>query len=701
MAFRLFTLAFLVVVQCLVTSSTAVYSQSQKRGIAGNSDLRANAMNSRWHYRWHYLDPSGTYNNSQWAPMIFGAGTDESLNGRIDYILERQNRIQHVLGFNEPERADQGNTTVDRAMEAWRIISDRFSSTDLQLVSPAVSDNMEGREWLAEFMQRADAENLTIDAVAFHWYGTVNPANPIASANSFLNRVDSYHETYQRPIWITEFAGHDWDDQYSVETMRQANATFLTHALAGLESRSYVQRYAWFHGNNREEGYLSEADPHGLLRPTIVGKAYIPNQVLLSGESLDLNGTSQALDYYYLQGGSISNTGAALVNESVGGIYAMSKDDGTLQASTLAGSSDWGLPAGAFVRVEENATLRKAGTNTISWHASRLYNDGLVRLMGGTANQGTLWISDATEAAGTGQFRLDGGSHLKLGQASSATEFTLPYAMQLRGGKVSAEGQAALLSGGLTLYETTQVEVTGELGHLRITGNFIANPGGRATGIRKTGLGLLTLGGANTFTGNVRVQEGKVAIDGTTQAASVLVDAGATLQGVGTIESGIQASGIVAPGNSIGTLTADSISLLEGSILSIEIGSSTSYDQLVVNGEVLVDPGATLQILLTDDFQPIIGDEFAILTFGSFSGEFFNFDVPELPSGRWDFSQLGSSGIVFVAIPEPQHAAFGFVLVVLLFLSFAMRRRVTTMSCLISEGSRLNRLLVTEQAARN
>jgi autotransporter-associated beta strand protein len=277
---------------------------------------------------------------------------------------------------------------------------------------------------------------------------------------------------------------------------------------------------------------------------------------------------------------------------------------------------------------------------------------------------------------------LDAGSHLKLGQVSTATEFNLPYAMQLRGGEISAEGQAALLSGGLTLYETTQIEVSGEPGHLQISGNFIANPGGRVTGIRKTGLGLLTLGGANAFTGNLRVQEGAVAIDGTTQAANVIVDAGATLEGIGTIASDIQASGIVAPGNSIGTLTADSISLLEDSILSIEIGSITSYDQLVVSGEIVVDDGATLQILLTDDFQPVVGDEFSILTFGSFSGEFFSFDVPELLSGRWDFSQLGDSGIVFVAIPEPQHAEFGFLLLVLLFLSCAMRRRVATMRCL-------------------
>jgi autotransporter-associated beta strand protein len=364
-----------------------------------------------------------------------------------------------------------------------------------------------------------------------------------------------------------------------------------------------------------------------------------------------------------------------LVNESVGGIYTLSQDDGTLQASTLTGSSDWGLPTDAFVRVEENSTLRKEGTNTISWHGNRLYIDGLVRLMGGAGNQGTLWISNATDVAGSGQFRLDAGSHLKLGQTSAPQGSDLTYDVQLRGGKISAEGQSAQLSGGLTLYETTEIDVTGELDHLGITGNFLANPGGRVTGIRKTGLGLLTLSGTNAFTGNIRLLEGKIAIDGTTQAAQVVVDAGATLQGVGVIESDVQVSGIVAPGNSIGTLTTDSLALMDGSTLSMEIGSTSSFDQLVVIGEFSVDPGATLQILLGDGFEPTIGDEFQLFTFGSFSGQFSNFNVPELQSGHWDFSQLGSSGTVLVAVPEPQNAALCLTLLMLVVLACTTRHR--------------------------
>lgn len=674
MVVRLFV-AF--VVACLPLTLSA---QSTKRGTAGNSALIANSLNSRWHYRWHYLEPEGVYHDSQWAPMLFGAGTTSVLNNRIDYLLDRSDKFTHVLGFNEPERVDQGNTSVDAAIEAWQIIDNRFSAATHQLVSPAVSDNVEGRQWLSEFMQRADDNNLRVDAVAFHWYGTVNPNNPIASANNFLARVDDYYATYNRPIWITEFAGHDWNDQYSDAVMRQANAEFLAHAIPGLEARSHVQRYAWFQSGTQStspwvEGLLNEQDAYGLMRPTIVGKAYMPDQVLLTGESLELDGQSRGRDYYYLQGGSVTNTGQPLVDESIGGLYVMANEDQSLLASTLTGTSDWGLATGGFVRVEENATLRKQGNNTITWNDAELYIDGLVRLFGGAGNEGTLWIGSASTAVGTGQIRLDAGSHLRLGRTSNSAGFELPYDMQLRGGRMTSEGIGVRLTGDLTLFETTDISVSNANDTLEFAGSFLANPSGRTTGIRKSGSGLLSLNGNNEFTGTVRVIEGNLAINAITIAGQVLVDADGTLQGNGDAQAVVNVFGTVTPGNSVGTLTADAINFFDGSTLEMEIDSLTDFDQLIIDGQFLVETGATLRIVLGNGYAPEIGDQFQLFSAGSFSGEFGIIDAPELAAGRWDFSRLNVDGIAFVAVPEPNTLAV-FGVAGLMFL--VNRRRISS-----------------------
>ncbi len=66
------------------------------------------------------------------------------------------------------------------------------------------------------------------------------------AANQLLNRVDSYHSTYGRPIWLTEFAIHDWGDNYTDEEIRAANKIFLEHVIPGLESRSYVEKFAFY-----------------------------------------------------------------------------------------------------------------------------------------------------------------------------------------------------------------------------------------------------------------------------------------------------------------------------------------------------------------------------------------------------------------------------------------------------------------------
>lgn len=655
-------LVCVLIVIAICFGSNATFSQDDKRGLGAGDGFLANSVNSRWAYDWGYQQPNAY--NGEYVPMFWSGG---NLNTKINAIKGYSN-VNYVLGFNEPERADQADMTVDNAIAQWATISNGFSDTNIKLVSPAVSDNQAGQAWLSEFMTRVDADpNLVVDEVAFHWYGTVNINNPTATANNFLNRVDKYHTDYGRNVWVTEFAGLDFGNNYTTEQMNDWNATFLQTAIAGLESRSYVTRYAWW--NHNDDSRLVTKDSYGLWRPTKVGDHY--NSTLLSGESRDMDGSNVGLDMIYLRGGTFFNDGAALGNNAVGRIYAMSNHDGSALTSRIGGSGDWGMHGWGSVRVEENAVLQKVGTNTISWRNMDIYHDGTINLAGGTGNEGTLWIhGSGTNALGTGKFVLNSGSNLRLGNASDSLGFSLDYEMEYRGGTLTVDGVGIVLEGDARIVQQSFFQINEDV---VMNGSFLGN----SPGIVKLGVAELTLNGDNQYAGFTRINGGTLTVNGSINGNNVLVNDGGTLAGNGSLAADMVAfaGSTVAPGDDgIGSLTATDATFRDDSRLVIELGSTSDFDQLILSGMMTVESGATLELTLLGGFDPMLGDEFKILEFDSFSGEFDMFVMPGLSEGRWDFSLLSSGGIVrIVAVPEPS-TTLGLLLFSLSFLNIRRRR---------------------------
>ncbi|MGM4892603.1 autotransporter family protein [Tardiphaga sp. 839_C3_N1_4] len=97
--------------------------------------------------------------------------------------------------------------------------------------------------------------------------------------------------------------------------------------------------------------------------------------------------------------------------------------------------------------------------------------------------------------------------------------------------------------------------------------------------------GMQTLSGVNTYTGGTTVSGGTLAVNGSVCGAMNVL-AGGTLQGTGTVCDTSNA-GIVAPGNSIGTLTVAGNYTGNGGTLQIETalgGDASPTDRLVVTG---------------------------------------------------------------------------------------------------------------------
>ena len=121
--------------------------------------------------------------------------------------------------------------------------------------------------------------------------------------------------------------------------------------------------------------------------------------------------------------------------------------------------------------------------------------------------------------------------------------------------------------------------------------------------VTKLGPNTLTITQNQTYTGVTNVNEGVLAVDGTLQSSSVLVNAGATLAGNGNVGCQhttitISDGGHISPGTltTAGTLTTNSLILSPLSQLDFQLGTANvagahnpSNDLLEVNGNLTLD----------------------------------------------------------------------------------------------------------------
>ena len=173
---------------------------------------------------------------------------------RLDNI-ERNRDAEFLLGFNEPERKDQGNLSVELAVDLWPRLEKAAKRSKLPLGSPAPSSDKRGLDWLAAFMKQVKAKDLQVDFIAVHYYRS-------RRAEDLESFIEDLAREYRRPIWLTEFNGWSGPEKEHQE--------FLRKSLRFLERSDDVQRYAYFDPK--------PGKPHSLYRPdgtpTPLGEIY-------------------------------------------------------------------------------------------------------------------------------------------------------------------------------------------------------------------------------------------------------------------------------------------------------------------------------------------------------------------------------------------------------------------------------------------
>lgn len=196
---------------------------------------RLRSLNVGWLYQWKAEKTADVPDGVEFVPMVFGK--PNQITPGVEYVNKEKRAagFQFLLGFNEPDKEDQANMTVEAALEAWP----QLMSTELPLISPAAA-NPEG-EWMEKFMAGVKERGYRVDYIAIHSYGG-------PSAAGFLDKLERVHRKFDLPLWITEFAVGDWqaktvkENKHSVRDIKD----FMKAVLPKLDRLKYVHRYAWF-----------------------------------------------------------------------------------------------------------------------------------------------------------------------------------------------------------------------------------------------------------------------------------------------------------------------------------------------------------------------------------------------------------------------------------------------------------------------
>lgn len=199
------------------------------------------------------------------------------------------------------------------------------------------------------------------------------------------------------------------------------------------------------------------------------------------------------------------------------------------------------------------------------------------------SGSGSLTQAGTGTVSLTGTNTYTGATHFNAGTVSfnSLSNFGNGTALNFNGGTLSWNGVSTDISA-----RTVTIAAGGATFNTNGNNVTLANPigNGGAGGLTKSGAGTLTLNGS-TNTGSSTVTGGLLVANGA-MAGGATVNGGGTLGGgatyAGTIS--VNSGGIIAPGNSVGTITAGGLVLGTGSILNFEFNNTPANDYISVTG---------------------------------------------------------------------------------------------------------------------
>lgn len=446
-------------------------------------------------------------------------------------------------------------------------------------------------------------------------------------------------------------------------------------------------------------GVISLANANGVANQSQFGTLVISDSASLTGSSLNIgvfanNSQARAFGQFNQQGGTTSITGAVQ-------LAGTETNAGVLQGVL-------NLDGGTF-RVGDRI-FGGTGDSYVNFHGGTLaYSGGVTRTnffnLGGTGKAfvyDSSTIDTGTQAVTIEQALLtpntgSGLSSVPLTNAGSG--FTVAPGVRITDG--GGEGATAIatigVNGALSISVTnpgtgytSAPTILLERGHRNggaepVVGTVAIATNAYTGGITKQGTGRLTLTAANTFTGPTVIGAGTLALSGSgTHGAGTLslgtsgifdltalstgtytLASSASLVGNGTISGGssktLAVPGILAPGNSTGTITLESavLELTSTTTSNFEINSLLDFDEVVGSGTgSQVIYGGTLNVFFDPAGSFASGNTFQLFDIGgslASSGSFSTVNTTGLTGGLTASFDTATGTILVV--PEPSTVA--------------------------------------------
>jgi fibronectin-binding autotransporter adhesin len=321
---------------------------------------------------------------------------------------------------------------------------------------------------------------------------------------------------------------------------------------------------------------------------------------------------------------------------------------------------------GGVTSPNRQLTLTGAGNLNVSTNAINLGTGGLVVF--GQATSSPVSIGVAGNTMGSLTVYYGGKLRTDVANAFSSSTGLIMGSGDNSNGTLDLNGNSQTFGSLESAGNGTVVITSASAATLSVNQTANRTYAGTITGavsLTKGGASALTLTGSNTFTGATDVNAGTLAVNGSI-ASAVNVANAAILGGAGTINGlvTVAGGGILAPGNSPGTLTMTSgLSLADSSVLNFEFSATDTTvggginDLVVVTGNFLLD--GVLNVAGTGDFSTV-ADNTKWRLF-NYSGGTFTDGVLALgtmpsvgASGKYFQIDTATAGQVnLVIVPEP------------------------------------------------
>jgi fibronectin-binding autotransporter adhesin len=332
--------------------------------------------------------------------------------------------------------------------------------------------------------------------------------------------------------------------------------------------------------------------------------------------------------------------------------------------------------SGSSIKVDTGGVLNLNLAAGSSLANIQLYTgtNGVINFFGGGNLGGSVNPSAGRVNLATSGITIGSTTSFAFGTAGIAGNSTIGATYTT--GTSTIEGQVGLTGGGGAVRNNI-FDVAGE-GTLIMSG-LLTGGNTASTSVSKTGTGTLSLtrSAGNSISGSAfNVSAGTLLVNNTAGSATgstvpVNVAVGATLGGAGRIAGATTISGILAPGNSIGTLTvANDVTWNGGSLLGgattdwkFELGAGNAADLLQITGaesEFIKGTGTIFRFDFlgstdTGTFKLVDWDSIASVGGGELGTNFAatDFTYTNLGGGNSGTFQFNGSQLEFQAVPEP------------------------------------------------